>query len=53
MRDGYYAGVTLGSPFGIGGGLYADNHGNFYPQAYFGHPAPVSPAGTLQMSKVS
>jgi hypothetical protein len=39
-RDGYYAGVTLGSPVGIGGGLYADNQGNFYPQVYFGSPGP-------------
>jgi hypothetical protein len=38
MRDGFYAGGTFGSSFGAGLGLYADNHGNFYPQLYFGSP---------------
>jgi hypothetical protein len=36
MRKGYYGGGTIGWPSGFGGGLYADNYGNLYPQLYFG-----------------
>src|SRR5690242_10131214 len=36
MKKGYYGGGTIGLPSGFGGGLYADNYGNLYPQLYFG-----------------
>lgn len=38
MKAGSYAGGTLGLPFGLGGGLYIDNHGRAYPQLYGGTP---------------
>jgi hypothetical protein len=38
MTAGSYAGATLGLPFGLGGGLYIDNHGRAYPQLYGGTP---------------
>ncbi len=41
MTKGYYGGFTFGWPTpigGIGGGLYFDNHENFYPQFYYGTP---------------
>jgi len=38
MTAGSYAGATLGFPFGLGGGLYIDNHGRAYPQFYGGTP---------------
>jgi|SRR3954471_6550628 hypothetical protein len=38
MTAGSYAGATLGLPFGLGGGLYIDNHGRAYPQLYSGTP---------------
>src|SRR5689334_4852849 len=40
MTEGYYGGGTIGFPqlYGLGGGLYADNHGNLYPQFYYGTP---------------
>lgn len=38
MTAGSYAGATLGLPFGLGGGLYIDNHGRTYPQLYGGTP---------------
>jgi len=38
MTKGTYFGGTWGSPWGVGGGLYMDNHGRIYPQAYGGTP---------------
>jgi hypothetical protein len=41
MTSGVYNGLTFGVPTpigGVGGGLYTDNHGNFYPQVYYGTP---------------
>jgi hypothetical protein len=40
MTKGFYGGATVGLPVlgGFGGGLYFDNHGNFYPQVYYGTP---------------
>ena len=38
MTAGSYAGGTFGFPFGLGGGLYIDNHGRIYPQVYGGTP---------------
>jgi len=41
VTKGYYGGVTFGWPTpigGVGGGLYFDNHENFYPQFYYGTP---------------
>jgi hypothetical protein len=44
VTKGFYGGRTFGwpTPFGaVGGGLYFDNHENFYPQIYYGTPAPT------------
>jgi hypothetical protein len=38
MTKGTYFGASWGSPWGIGGGAYIDNHGRIYPQGYFGSP---------------
>lgn len=38
MTAGSYAGGTFGLPFGLGGGLFIDNHGRAYPQFYGGTP---------------
>ena len=48
MTRGYYGGGTIGLPTpigGAGGGLYFDNHGNFYPQFYYGTPGTGASAG--------
>ena len=36
MTRGTYFGGTWGSPWGLGGEVYIDNHGRIYPQGYFG-----------------
>lgn len=38
MTSGTYGGGTFGTPWGLGGGLYVDNHGRIYPQLYGGSP---------------
>lgn len=41
QRSGFYTGGTYGFPTpvgGLGGGLYFDDAGNFYPQFYWGTP---------------
>lgn len=38
MTAGTYGGGTFGTPWGVGGGLYVDNHGRIYPQVYGGSP---------------
>jgi len=38
VTAGTYGGGTFGSLWGVGGGLYIDNHGRIYPQAYGGTP---------------
>lgn len=38
MTAGTYGGVTYGTRWGLGGGLYVDNHGRIYPQLYGGTP---------------
>jgi hypothetical protein len=41
VTKGFYGGGTFGwpTPFGaVGGGLYFDNHGDIYPQIYYGTP---------------
>jgi hypothetical protein len=45
MTKGTYAGGTYGSPFGLGVGLYMDNHGRIYPQFYGGTPRASLSAG--------
>ena len=48
MKGGFYSGGTFGIPTpvgGIGGGLYVDNYGNFYPQLYYGTPKGGASAG--------
>lgn len=45
MTKGTYFGGTIGSPWGLGGGLYIDNHGRLYPQGYFGSPGLSFSAG--------
>ena len=48
MIKGYYGGGTFGwrTPFGgVGAGLYFDNHGNLYPQFYYGMPRAGVSAG--------
>jgi hypothetical protein len=38
MTAGTYGGATFGLPWGVGVGLYFDNHGRMYPQWYGGTP---------------
>jgi hypothetical protein len=47
MTKGTYGGGTLGIPWlgGLGGGLYIDNHGQVYPQVYYGTPGGSLSAG--------
>jgi hypothetical protein len=47
VAKGFYGGGTVGFPQfgGLGGGLYFDNHENFYPQFYYGTPGGSVSAG--------
>lgn len=44
MTQGLYGGANFGIPqlWGLGGGLYVDNYGNYYPQFYYGIPPRLS-----------
>jgi hypothetical protein len=54
MTSGFYTGGTYGflRPIGgVGGGVYVDTNGNYYPQVYYGTPGASTSTGYTAAEK--